>query len=143
MAVDEQTPDLPDQRLILRAICDPGKFTPRGDYQGEPFGETVQRWSMRAVQMVIAEWLAGGTVLEPSTEEQWCYFYGGPDPDNSAGSRVTEDEADARESVEWVIALGGKGIARRQVSCGPWEVVDFTSDRLASESSGDGENDAE
>jgi hypothetical protein len=71
MSGNEQTPGLPDQRLILRAICDPGHFLPRGDHHGEPYGESIQHWSMRAVQQVIGEWLAGRTVLElPAPSEQ-------------------------------------------------------------------------
>lgn len=131
---NEQTPALPDQQLILRAICDPGSFTKRGDYHGEPYGEGVQHWSMRAVQQVIAERL-GARV---ASQDQWFVFYGGPDPDNAAGLELRDDEDDAREHVRWLSAAEGAGIARRSVYYGPWEIVEFASDRLASESSGDG-----
>jgi hypothetical protein len=69
-----QAPAIPDEMLILRAICDPGSFLPRDHYNGEPYGESIQRWSMRAVKHVINEWLAGRTVVdlpEPVGRYRW------------------------------------------------------------------------
>jgi hypothetical protein len=64
----------PDKKLILRAICDPGSFLPRDHYNGQPYGESIQHWSMRAVLQVINEWLAGRTVVdlpEPDEDNLW------------------------------------------------------------------------
>jgi hypothetical protein len=126
--------DLPDEVVILRAICDPGAFTKRGDYDGETYGESVPHWSMRAVQKVIADWLDGRTVLEAPSQEQWFVWAGGPDPDNAAMCALRDDEADAREYWQWVHTASGSGIARRDVYFGPWEIV-------AAESSEGGESD--
>lgn len=77
--------------------------------------------------------LAGRTVVaQPAaSSEEWVVFYGGPDPDNAAGVEQCDDEADAREHVQWVVHDQGRGVACRHVFYGSWI--------LAAESSGDGE----
>lgn len=93
--------------------------------QGNPLAD-----EMRAAKEFLdhlSAALAGCTVNLPA-EDQWCHFYGGPDPDNAAGNQLADGEDDARAGSDWVVTLGGKGIARRSVHYGPWEVVDFTPD---------------
>lgn len=51
--------------------------------------------------------------------DEWCVFYGGPDPDNAAGVHVTEDQADAEEMAEW---FRESGVACRTIYVAPWEV---------------------
>lgn len=58
------------------------------------------------------------------THEQWCIWYGGPDPDNSAGLHQCDDEDHAREWLQWYWSDLGSGIARRTVTCSPWVVVE-------------------
>lgn len=130
MGDNEQTPALPEMWFGMRdglwsiALADQFGWVEAGT--GEPLSDPESMGWTRLEPLT-----AGRTVLEPSTEEQWCHFYGGPDPDNAAGNRICDDEVDAREASEWVVTLGGKGIARRMVRYGPWEVVDFTPDCLA------------
>lgn len=48
-------------RRLMRAVLDPGAFTPRGaDAEGEPYGEPMDAWQERA--MAIA--------LQPTREER-------------------------------------------------------------------------
>lgn len=137
MGDNEQTPALPDQthadlfdRLAEQPELERDAATAAG-YPPREIQLAAYEAGVEAATKVIREWLAGRTVLEPPVQEQWCHFYGGPDPDNAAGNRICDDEVDAREASEWVVTLGGKGIARRMVRYGPWEVVDFTPDCLA------------
>jgi len=58
------------------------------------------------------------------TEQQWCVWYGGPDPDNAAGREVRDDEADAREALQWLRDDLGAGVAVRDLHITPWRVVD-------------------
>lgn len=49
------------RRRLMRAVLDPGSFTPRGaDYDGTPYGESLDSWQERA--MTIA--------LHPTREER-------------------------------------------------------------------------
>jgi hypothetical protein len=59
----------------------------------------------------------------PGTEQQWCVWYGGPDPDNAAGVEIYGDEAEAREAFEWYRSDLGSGVAVRDVTISPWRVV--------------------
>lgn len=61
--------------------------------------------------------------------EDWCVFYGGPDPDNAAGTETRDDEADAREHVQWIDGSHGRGVAVRSVYYGPWRVIEGGEDR--------------
>jgi hypothetical protein len=54
---------------------------------------------------------------------QWCVFVGGPDPDNAALTRVYDDEADAREQLQWFTSEHGRGLARRDVVASDWIVL--------------------
>lgn len=56
--------------------------------------------------------------------EDWCVFYGGPDPDNAACTEIRDDEADAREHLQWIDGSHGRGVAVRHVHHGPWTVVE-------------------
>jgi hypothetical protein len=58
-----------------------------------------------------------------NSREEWCVFYGGHDPDNAAATEIRDDENDAREYLQWLIGIQGKGIAHRTVSTGPWQVT--------------------
>lgn len=75
-------------------------------------------------------WLAFGHVTAdrlPAWQhrrEEWCVFYGGPDPDNAAGTEVRDDEADAREHLQWIDGSHGRGVAMRSIYYGPWTVVE-------------------
>jgi len=55
-----------------------------------------------------------------AASEQWCVFYGGPDPDNCAGVEFRDDQADAEEHAQW---MRESGVARRTVLHGPWVVT--------------------
>lgn len=135
-----QTPATPDGQLLLRAICDPGSFLPRGDYDGEPYGESIQHWEMRAVQQVINEWLAGRTVLEL------------PQPDGTSyeGDPIWSAHVDYEETI-FACVEDGQAMVESPFS-GPMSsdttemfglrllAAAYTARRLASESSGDGEN---
>lgn len=52
--------DWPMHRIVLRAIADPGHFTPRGDNYDEP----LVMWQRRAVLHALASW-ADGHLLDP------------------------------------------------------------------------------
>jgi hypothetical protein len=54
---------------------------------------------------------------------QWCVFAGGPDPDNAALTRMYDDEADAREDMQWFTVEHGRGLARRDVVASAWTVT--------------------
>jgi hypothetical protein len=71
---------------------------------------------------------AGLLAADPEgAKEQWCIFYGGPDPDNCAGSRLVDEEVDAEEEIQFMIDAG---IACRTVTYGPWRIVPtVTEDR--------------
>lgn len=51
---------------------------------------------------------------------EWVVFYGGDTPEDCAGDRLYDDEAEAREMAQWVV---GGGIAKRVRYAGPWVVV--------------------
>lgn len=57
-----------------------------------------------------------------SEDEQWFVFYGGEDPGNAASCDLHDDEAAAREMLQWVRSDYGSGVARRRVWFGHWEV---------------------
>lgn len=136
MGDNEQTPALPDETMILRAICDPGSFTKRGDYHGEPYGESVQHWSMRAVQHVITEWLAGRTVLELPAKARVVHLL----PDNVVVIGNAHEASRAHKAMAEIKAMWPE----RRVVCFAGDIdVEVLRDGslLASESSGDGETD--
>lgn len=85
--VSEQTPDITDEfaNRICLAVSDPGAFLKRGDDYTEP----IYRWSARAVQQVISEWLAGRAVVAL------------PDP----------KERDEEDDPLWIIPGGGQIVA--------------------------------
>lgn len=58
------------------------------------------------------------------TEQQWCVWYGGPDPNNAAGVETRDDEQDAREALEWLRSDHGSGVAVRDLTVWPWRAVD-------------------
>lgn len=129
-----QAPELPDEAVILRAICDPGSFTKRSDHNEESYGESIHHWAMRAVRQVITEWLADRTVVQL------------PEPDET----YTDSILRARWSLCTAI-VGGRG-PKVNVLGGPYLDPDVAESRgaeliaaarlarrLASESSGDGE----
>jgi hypothetical protein len=66
----------------------------------------------------------------PGTEQQWCVWYGGPDPNNAAGVEIHGDEAEAQEAFQWYRSDLGSGIAVRDLTLSPWRVV-TTSDTEA------------
>lgn len=55
-----------------------------------------------------------------TTTEEWCVFWGGPDPDNCAG------QLDCEAMLPWMAAEHGLGVARRVVRRGPWQVQSAT-----------------
>lgn len=56
----------------------------------------------------------------PGVERQWVSFWGGPDPESSAGWQEHEDQDDAEENARWRIE---GGVASRPVTYGPWRVI--------------------
>lgn len=84
-----------------------GDFDPRLDYERVP------------------EWIHGAgeadSVLDNvETRTEWVAWYGGPDPDNCAGTLVYDDMDEAVEMTEY---LADSGVAYREVVEGPWVVV--------------------
>jgi hypothetical protein len=51
---------------------------------------------------------------------EFAVFWGGPDPDDCAGWELKDDEAEAEEDAQWRVT---GGVARREVSRGPWTVT--------------------
>jgi len=88
--------------------------------------EGEDRWERQA--RGLAE--LGYTIVGQSNETQWCVFYGGPDPDNCAGSEYSDEQAEVEESAQWLIE---SGVARRTVTYGPWEVYpsELAAEQLA------------
>lgn len=73
--------------------------------------------------------LAELTYLLQHHREYWCVFYGGPDPDNAAGTEMRDDETDAREHLQWINDSHGSGVAHRNIHYGPWTVVEGGENR--------------
>lgn len=67
----------------------------------------------------LRELLATTERAQPRFEE-WCLFWGGPDPDNCAGFDTYDDEVECEERVQY---MGACGYARRTVYAGSWRVV--------------------
>lgn len=62
------------------------------------------------------------TEPQPAVQEaelEWCVFHGGEHPDECAGYRVFDDQAEAEEDVQWTREAG---TACRLVTRGPWQV---------------------
>jgi hypothetical protein len=57
---------------------------------------------------------------ETPIAEEFAVFWGGSGPDDCAGFDITDDAASAEEDVQWRVA---GGVARREVSYGPWVVT--------------------
>lgn len=76
--------------------------------------------------MVAGSFLAALRELLATTERaqphhvEWCLFWGGPDPDNSAGYDTYDDEVDCEERIQY---MGAAGYARRTIYAGSWQVV--------------------
>lgn len=93
----------------------------------------------QVAELALQGGLAGRTVVDQPGDEQWFVFYGGPDPDNSAGRDLRDDEIDATEHLQWVHDGHGAGVARRSVHYGPWEITQFKPGRaVASGTAGGG-----
>lgn len=120
-------------------LSDPGlqqviaKFTGPDKVYIPPEGvqELQDQLIVRVLEKVIPiawwDWEDKQEAMCPSgnqTEQQWCVWYGGPDPDNAAGREIRDDEADAREALQWLRDDLGAGVAVRDLHITPWRAVD-------------------
>jgi hypothetical protein len=61
--------------------------------------------------------------IAPAPGTEWCIFAGGDDPDNCAMvDGFGDDEASARETLQFLDGANGKGIAHRSMLPGAWVV---------------------
>jgi hypothetical protein len=75
-----------------------------------------EAWHERAGQLrqELADIAAGFTETT-----HWAVAYGGTDPNDVAGYLQYDDEAEAREHLQWM--AGDAMVAQRPVLCGRWE----------------------
>lgn len=59
------------------------------------------------------------SIDQTTAQQEWCVFYGGPDPDNCAGVWVTDDQVTAEQRGKW---LRDAGIAHRTRYASRWVV---------------------
>jgi hypothetical protein len=68
-------------------------------------------------------------------QTEWAVAYGGEDPNECAGTLQYDDEAEARESLQWI---RDSMLAKRTVIVGPWEQVAASDDAQIEHIHGDG-----
>lgn len=75
-----------------------------------------------ACKLRFGAW-AGGSC--DKNEGEWVLFYGGPDPDNCAGTLPYDSHGEAEEMLQWI---PGAGIAARTITYGPWIITEGEAD---------------
>jgi hypothetical protein len=126
------TDDTPDCPPSVQVQDTPDKFVIYGDWlavdvgrctcAAPEYGDQVLHENGCGLEQVVS--LAELTYLMRNHHEDWCVFYGGPDPDNAAGLEMRDDYSDAAEHLQWIDAERGRGVAHRPVFHGPWMVVE-------------------
>jgi hypothetical protein len=60
----------------------------------------------------------------PPTSQEWTVWAGGSDANDCAVAQVFDDEADARDTVQWMDGSRGRGLAVRMITRTPWVPVE-------------------
>ena len=97
--------------------CNP----PRGSFQNPGPCECGKTYSQDMADRQLADALEGLEIAygsAPRSSIAWCIAWGGEDADDCAGRLEYDDEAEAREMIQW-IECGF--VARQTVIRLPWE----------------------
>lgn len=103
-----------------------GDFDKSGMWMGEPRCDSCKQPARIAAALVAVQ---AAIEAEPNArvEQQWAVWFGGADANNAAEVMVRDDEADAREFLQWVDGDQGAGVAVRDLVISQWRAIEEAS----------------